>query len=153
GALGAAVDNGLEVTTAGSVTLDDGQSLRLGTPGFGFRVFDTGSLEVFIRPQAGGAVQRQTIRTTAADGYEPGDWHSYEIRCLAANGPVEAIAKFFVDGVLAFSQSWGPGNVMPEINGNQSGFRCHVNTNGGSAVGFTVDQAVFKSARDELNLQ
>ncbi|MGH9884111.1 MAG: hypothetical protein ACREBE_01180, partial [bacterium] len=42
GALGAAVDNGLEVTTAGSVTLDDGQSLRLGTPGFGFRVFDTG---------------------------------------------------------------------------------------------------------------
>lgn len=150
-ALGAAVDNGLEVTCVGAVTINDGLILQKGTPGLGFRVYDTNKVELIMRPSQAGAVTRVDL-LTAADGYDPTQWHMYEMRFIAARANIEAVCKFFIDGVLKATLTWGPGNIMPETNVNYAGFKTQLCSTGGSGVGFTVDYLGFQASRDELNL-
>jgi hypothetical protein len=151
--LGTAVDYGLELCTAGG-TFDDGSCLRLGTPGMGFRVYDTNKLEVFMRATQAGAVTRVDV-ATAATGYDPAQWHMYEIRIIAANGPTPGAAKFYLDGVLVLTLNWGmqgAAQIMPYSNNNTAGLKVFVVSSGGNAIGFDVDQVNFQAARDELNL-
>jgi hypothetical protein len=150
--LAATIDNGLELCTSGSIGIDDGCAFLKGNPGFGFRVSDVGTVQAFVRSQAAGAIVQQTLLTTAANGYVPSDWHSYKLVVVGAQGATEAVCKWFIDGILKFSRSWGAAAEMPIINVNTAGFRVNVGTNGGSALGFVVDQIVFRAAKDELNL-
>lgn len=151
GALAATVDHGLEWCTAGGGTLNDGQMLRLGTPGMGFRVHDTNAVEAIVRGVQAGAVARQTL-LTAADGYLSSRWHNYEMRIVAANGPTEALAKWFIDGRLMFSTSWGGAITMPETNGLNEGLKAFTVTNGGNTTGFVISNMIYRVARDEVNL-
>lgn len=155
GPLGTAVDNGLEFCLAGIPVNDQGCILMLGTAGFGFRVYDTDKCEVIVRPVQAAAVTRIDV-ATAAQGYACSDWHAYEIRIIAAQGGQEAVAKFFIDGVLKLTLSWGPGNVMPETSlwsgTPTAGMRAQIVSTGGFTSGLTVDGVYYHVAKDELNL-
>jgi len=150
--LAATIDNGMAFCTSGSIGIDDGCPFLKGNPGFGFRVSDVGTVQAFVRAQAAGAIVQQTLLTTAANGYIPSDWHSYKLVVVGAQGSTEAVCKWSIDGQLRFTRSWGAAAEMPIVNANTAGFRANVGTNGGSALGFIVDQIVFRAARDELNL-
>lgn len=149
GALANTIDNGLEFTTAGAGVIDDGQCLRLGTPGVGFRCSGPNTVQAFSRGSQAGAV---TIQDVTPAGFIVGGWHHYEIRLLAAFGETEALCKWFLDGALVYSKSWDAVNSMPETNANWEGLGAQIVTNGGTVAGFTVHQAVYKAARDEINL-
>lgn len=150
GAIGAAVDNGLELCTAGGVTIDDGLICQKGTPGIGFRVHDTQSVEAIIRVTQAGALTRVPL-LTAANNYQPGDWHAYEIRIIGAQGAAEAQAKWLIDGRVVHTRLWGVG-TMPETNANYSGFKVNIASTGGTQFGLTVSQLDWHASKSEDGL-
>lgn len=150
-ALAANIDNGLQWNTAGNVTLDDGQSLRLGTPGIGIRCGGPQTIEVHTRGSQGGAVTFTNVTPPAP--FDVAKWNHYEIRIIAASGETEALAKWYINGNLVFQKSWDAANSMPETNANVAGLKVDIVSNGGlTNAGFTVHQAIYRGAINEANL-
>lgn len=151
GAIGAAVDNGLELCTAGGVTIDDGLILQKGTPGLAFRINNTNSVEAVIRATQAGALVNVPL-LNGASGFNPGDWNAYEIRLIGAQGSREAQAKWFINGQLVLSRFWSGAATMPETNANYAGFKVNIASTGGTQFGFTAAQLDWHGSTTEAGL-
>ncbi len=148
--LGANVDLGPELCTAGGGTFDDGGICLRGTPGIGFKYSDTNVINAVSRGVQAGTLTLTPLAVPV--GYDGRDLHAYELRILGAVGGTKAQAKWYIDGRLVLSRFWGGAITLPSVNGNIAGFKMFLETNGGNQCGFACKNVFWHGAADEANL-